>query len=92
MHFSASIFACIAAATAVRAVPAAPAPSGTPCLYTSCPAADQLGFTLGDSTQDAAAGTVMCSYPAVPGENDADFYCTYNTAVRAPSSLWIHAS
>jgi hypothetical protein len=80
MYFPAFIFACIATAgTAVRAAPAARAPSGT---YTTCPAADGSGFGVGDSLLDAA-GTLRCSYPAYAGEADGDFYCEYNTAVRA---------
>src|SRR5262249_27857298 len=42
----------------------------------SCPATDQLGFALGSSS---AGATLFCSYPAVPGEDPHDFYCTYNT-------------
>jgi hypothetical protein len=42
----------------------------------ACPPEDQLGFALGE--KDENADPIFCSYPAVPGEDPLDFFCTYN--------------
>jgi hypothetical protein len=47
----------------------------TASAYT-CPAQDNLGFSLGQS--DTTTDPIFCSYPAVAGENPNDFYCTYS--------------
>ncbi|KAL8278860.1 hypothetical protein RQP46_008731 [Phenoliferia psychrophenolica] len=52
------------------------AQSAVPTCVT-CPATDDAGFAVGPSDQtNAPAGTVFCSYPATPGEDQLDFYCT----------------
>ncbi|KAF8181810.1 hypothetical protein BJ912DRAFT_906639 [Pholiota molesta] len=50
-------------------------PSGVPTTYT-CPPQDNGGFPLGES--DVTTNPIFCSYPAVPGENPNDFFCTYS--------------
>jgi hypothetical protein len=35
-----------------------------------------LGFALGES--NTSTDPIFCSYPAVPGENPNDFFCTYS--------------
>ena len=42
----------------------------------SCPPLDALGFALGSS--DTNSNPIFCSYPAVPGEDPNDFFCTYS--------------
>jgi hypothetical protein len=44
----------------------------------TCPATDDLGFALGNN--DTTTDPIFCSYPAVPGENPNDFYCTYGAS------------
>jgi hypothetical protein len=46
-----------------------------------CPPQDQLGFSLGDS--NTSTDPIFCSYPAVPGENPNDFFCTYSRTTGA---------
>jgi hypothetical protein len=41
-----------------------------------CPASDRGGFPLGLS--NPSSDPIFCSYPAVPGENPQDFFCTYS--------------
>ena len=48
---------------------------GTPTSFT-CPPADLGGFPLGAS--DTSTDPIFCSYPAVPGEDPNDFFCTYD--------------
>jgi hypothetical protein len=43
----------------------------------TCPPKDNLGFPLGQS--DESTDPIFCSYPAVPGEDPNDFFCTYNS-------------
>jgi hypothetical protein len=49
-----------------------------------CPPADNAGVSLGHS--DIRANPIFCSYPAFPGGNPDDFYCTYDP-VSIPLSL-----
>ncbi len=51
-------------------------PSSVPTTGYTCPSADNGGFSLGDS--DLNSSPIFCSYPATPGENPNDFYCTYS--------------
>ena len=41
-----------------------------------CPPQDSLGFALGAHSDNGT--TLFCSYPAIPGEDPNDFFCTYN--------------
>jgi hypothetical protein len=47
----------------------------------TCPPTDQLGFSLGQS--DTTTDPIFCSYPAVPGEDPHDFFCTYSKTTGA---------
>jgi hypothetical protein len=47
----------------------------------SCPPQDEAGFPLGQS--DLTTDPIFCSYPAVPGENPNDFFCTYSKSTGA---------
>ena len=47
----------------------------------ACPPADEAGFPLGDT--DYTTDPFFCSYPAFPGENPNDFYCTYSATTGA---------
>ncbi|KAG8864751.1 hypothetical protein FRB96_003336 [Tulasnella sp. 330] len=51
---------------------------GAPLSCVFCPPADELGFTLGDHSNNN--GVLFCSYPAAPGENPNDFYCEYDSS------------
>ena len=42
----------------------------------TCPSADNAGFGLGNS--DDTSDPIFCSYPAFPGEEPNDFFCTYS--------------
>jgi Domain of unknown function DUF11 len=53
-------------------------PPGRAHAAISCPPQDTAGFPLG--THSDSGGTLFCSYPAVPGENPNDFFCTYSDA------------
>ncbi|KDQ52519.1 hypothetical protein JAAARDRAFT_111511, partial [Jaapia argillacea MUCL 33604] len=44
----------------------------------SCPGADEAGFPLASNNNDGT--TIFCSYPAFPGEDANDFFCTYSNA------------
>ena len=46
-----------------------------------CPPTDQLGFSVGDT--NLSTDPIFCSYPAVPGEDPNDFYCTYSAITGA---------
>jgi hypothetical protein len=48
---------------------------GSPGCF-ACPPQDQLGFSVG--VTDLSTDPIFCSYPAVPGENPNDFFCTYS--------------
>ena len=52
-----------------------PGPARANVPTCSCPATDQAGFPLGDT--DTGTNPIFCSYPAFPGENPNDFFCTY---------------
>ncbi|KAF7348268.1 hypothetical protein MSAN_01780400 [Mycena sanguinolenta] len=69
---------CIAIALA--SVAQAQQPSGTPQCTTSCPPQDEASFPVGSGSSytSDSGGVLFCSYPAFPGENPDDFYCTYN--------------
>jgi hypothetical protein len=56
--------------------------SSTPGCF-SCPPEDEGDFPLGNS--DTSANPIFCSYPAFPGENPMDFYCTYDPVSGFPS-------
>ncbi|KAJ7260448.1 hypothetical protein B0H12DRAFT_958916, partial [Mycena haematopus] len=68
-------------ALSFMAIAQAAQPSGTPSCTESCPSQDGAGFPLGaDPTYYSSSGGVLfCSYPAYPGENPNDFFCTYNS-------------
>ncbi|KAF8964478.1 hypothetical protein BDZ97DRAFT_1612846, partial [Flammula alnicola] len=55
-------------------------PSATPTSYI-CPPVDNGGFSLGSN--DVTSDPIFCSYPAVPGEDPNDFYCTYSKITGA---------
>jgi hypothetical protein len=50
-------------------------PSTIPSAYT-CPPQDEAGFALENS--DVTTDPIFCSYPAFPGEDPNDFFCTYS--------------
>ncbi|KAG8889968.1 hypothetical protein FRB98_001703 [Tulasnella sp. 332] len=58
--------------------PFRPRSMGAPLSCVFCPPADELGFTLGDHSNNN--GVLFCSYPAAPGENPNDFYCEYDSS------------
>ncbi|KAJ6508346.1 hypothetical protein C8R45DRAFT_786534, partial [Mycena sanguinolenta] len=53
-------------------------PSGTPQCTASCPTQDEAGFPIANHSN--SRGVLFCSYPAVPGEDPNDFYCTYDSS------------
>ncbi|KJA20629.1 hypothetical protein HYPSUDRAFT_42941 [Hypholoma sublateritium FD-334 SS-4] len=53
-----------------------PGPSAVPTTTYFCPGADEAGFSLANT--NLASDPIFCSYPAVPGENQDDFFCTYS--------------
>ncbi|KAL8278864.1 hypothetical protein RQP46_008735 [Phenoliferia psychrophenolica] len=58
------------------------AQSPVPGCTQTCPEFDTAGFALGPGTSDTD-GSLFCSYPAFPGENPNDFFCTYNDSTGA---------
>ena len=55
-----------------------PGTAVAPPPHQHCPAQDGAGFTLGE--HDETTDPIFCSYPAFPGENPNDFFCTYDAS------------
>ncbi|KAJ7260450.1 hypothetical protein B0H12DRAFT_992859, partial [Mycena haematopus] len=66
----------LAFALSFVAIVQATQPSSTASCMATCPPKDTGGFALAQS--NTSTDPVFCSYPAEPGENPNDFYCTYN--------------
>jgi hypothetical protein len=79
-----TILTTLLAALTAHAVPqgkgGGPSQASTLACFV-CPPADKAGVLLGHS--DTSTNPIFCSYPAFPGENPDDFYCTYD-AVSIP--------
>jgi len=58
----------------------APRASGVSSCFV-CPSTDEGGFSSGDNSD--TNDVLFCSYPAFPGEDPNDFFCTYNDATGA---------
>ncbi|KAJ7247124.1 hypothetical protein B0H12DRAFT_1186910 [Mycena haematopus] len=72
----------IAVAVSFMTIAQAAQPSGTPGCTATCPPQDKSGFHLGNHSN--SGGVLFCSYPAVAGEDQNDFFCTYNSASGSP--------
>lgn len=70
---------------AAVALVAAQQPSGAPTCSASCPATDGAGFSV-HGAGTTAGGVLTCAYPAIAGENDSDFFCTYDAVRFSPSA------